>query len=152
MRNIQKILILWIIIGMMYFSLEGIWHIPSGGYANIVMLPIGGLCGVLVGAINQVPKFYNMKVVYQSLISTGIILIVELVCGILVNLVLGLHIWDYSDRPFNILGQICLHYGVLWFLISPFAIWLEDNIRYRLWNEGSPYTLLSIYRDLLTFK
>lgn len=152
MKKLVKVLILWAIIGSMYFVLEGLWHIPSGGYANIIMLPIGGLCGICIGAINQIPKFYNMRIVFQSLLSTIIVLTIEFLSGCILNLGLGLNLWDYSLYPFNILGQVCLHYGVLWFLISPFAIWIEDRLRYILWKEGSPYTLLSIYVDLITFK
>ena len=43
MSKIFKILTIWFIIGMCYFVIEGIWRIPKGGYANIAMLPIGGL-------------------------------------------------------------------------------------------------------------
>lgn len=152
MKRIIKLLTLWAIIGSMYFVLEGIWRIPSGGYANIVMLPIGGLCGVCIGYLNQLPRFYNMKIVYQCCISTCIVTLIEFISGCILNLGLGLNIWDYSHRPFNVLGQICLPYSVLWFLISPIAIWLEDYLRYKLWQEGSYYTLSSIYKDLITFK
>ena len=151
MKRVHKVLILWAVIGSMYFILEGIWHIPSGGYANIIMLPIGGLCGLCIGAINQIPKFYNMKIIFQCAISTIIVLYIEFISGCILNLGLNLNIWDYSDHAFNILGQICLYYGVMWFSISPFVIWLEDRLRYVFWKEGTPYTLLSIYRDLITF-
>lgn len=147
-----KILILWFILGACYFVLEGIWHIPSGGYANIIMLPIGGLCGVCIGAINQVPCFYNSKIFYQCVISTLIILLIEFFSGCVLNIILQLNLWDYSERPLNLLGQVCPLYGILWFILSPCAIWLEDKLRYIFWEEGHPYTLLSIYRDLITLR
>lgn len=147
-----KVLVLWALLGTVYFVLEGLWHIPSGGYANIVMLPIGGLCGVCVGMINQLPCFYRAKILTQCIISTLVILLIEFVSGCVLNIWLDLGIWDYSDKAFNVLGQICLPYGVLWFLLSPVAIWLEDMLRYTFWREGRPYTLLSIYTALVTFK
>lgn len=149
MKKMLKVLILWFIIGAIYFVLEGLWRIPSGGYANIIMLPIGGLCGILIGSINQIPKFYNSSVLRQCLISTFIVLLVEFISGCIVNLWLGLNIWDYSNRPLNILGQICIQYGLLWFAISPAAIWLEDALRYKLWGEGEYYSIISIYKELL---
>lgn len=152
MKQNLKVLVLWFLLGSAYFVIEGIWHIPSGGYANIVMLPIGGLCGICIGAINQIPKFYNMKILYQSIISTIIILGIEFLSGCILNLWLGLGIWDYTGLPLNILGQVCPLYGILWFLLSPLVIWLEDYLRYKLWNEGEYYTISSIYRDLITFK
>lgn len=149
MKKMLKVLVLWFIIGAIYFVLEGLWRIPSGGYANIIMLPIGGLCGILIGSINQIPKFYNSSVLRQCLISTFIVLLVEFISGCIVNLWLGLNIWDYSNRPLNILGQICIQYGLLWFAISPAAIWLEDALRYKLWGEGEYYSIISIYKELL---
>ncbi|MFQ9801704.1 MAG: putative ABC transporter permease [Clostridia bacterium] len=44
----------------------------------------------------------------------------------------SLQIWDYTGQPGNIMGQICLPYGVLWFAIMPFTIWLEDRLRWSL--------------------
>lgn len=152
MKQNLKVLVLWFLLGSAYFVIEGIWHIPAGGYANIIMLPIGGICGVCIGAINQIPRFYNMKILYQCIISTAIILFVEFLSGCILNLWLGLGIWDYTGLPLNILGQVCPLYGILWFLLSPLAIWLEDYLRYKLWNEGEYYTISSIYRDLITFK
>ncbi|MBQ3185904.1 MAG: hypothetical protein IJB54_08000 [Firmicutes bacterium] len=149
MKKVLKVLILWFIMGALYFTLEGFWRIPSGGYANIIMLPIGGLCGILIGSLNQYPRFYNSKVIYQCLISTVIVLLVEFISGCIVNLWLGLNIWDYSHRPLNIMGQVCIQYGLLWFAISPLAIWLEDALRYKLWGEGEYYSISSIYKELL---
>ncbi len=152
-KHFCRLLLLWLIIGMAYFTLEGLWRICSnGGWANIVMMPIGGLCGVFVGAINQVQPFKRMKIVWQSLLGTVIVLIVELVTGLIVNKWLGMNVWDYSNLPFNIAGQICLLYSVLWFLLMPFAIWFDDTLRYFLWHEGLPYGLISSYRRLITYQ
>ena len=148
--KMMKILLIWFILGTLYFTLEGIWRIPKGGYANIVMLPIGGLCGICVGSINQIPKFYNMKVIYQSIIGALIVTFIEFISGLVLNCYLGLGIWDYSNLPFNILGQICLLFSLIWLSIMPLCIWLEDKIRYVLWNEGSNYSLKSIYVEFIT--
>jgi uncharacterized membrane protein len=150
--NLIKVLIIWFTLGMVYFTIEGIWRIPKGGYANICMLPIGGLCGFLVGSINQVPKFYNMKIIYQSLIGAIIVTVVEFLSGCILNLYLGLGIWDYSNLPFNLLGQICLPFTLIWFAIMPLCIWLEDKIRYLFFKEGVSYSLKSIYVEFITFK
>lgn len=122
MSKVLKVLTIWFLMGMVYFVIEGIWRIPKGGDANVVMLPIGGLCGLLIGSINQIPKFYNMSVFKQSLIGTGIVLVIEYTAGYILNIKMGLDIWDYSDMFFNINGQICLEFGLLWILLMPAAI------------------------------
>lgn len=149
MSRVLKVLTIWFLMGMVYFVIEGIWRIPKGGDANVVMLPIGGLCGLLIGSINQIPKFYNMSVFKQSLIGTGIVLVIEYTAGYILNIKMGLDIWDYSDMFFNINGQICLEFGLIWLLIMPAAIWLEDFIRFKFWNEGEGYGLKDVYMEFL---
>ena len=113
------------------------------------MLFVGGLCGLLIGSINQIPKFYNMSVFKQSLIGTGIVLVIEYTAGYILNIKMGLDIWDYSDMFFNINGQICLEFGLIWLLIMPAAIWLEDFIRFKFWNEGAEYGVKDVYMEFL---
>ncbi len=149
MNKVIKVLAIWFIFGMCYFTLEGIYRIPSGGYANIAMLAVGGLCGLLVGSVNQVPKFYNMTVWKQAVIGTVLTLAVEYVSGYVLNVKMGLGIWDYSDMYFNVNGQICLTFGGLWFLLMPAAIWLEDWIRWKFWGEGEWYGLMEIYGEFI---
>ncbi len=122
MSRVLKLLCIWFLMGMVYFVIEGIWRIPKGGDANISMLFVGGLCGLLIGSINQIPKFYNMSVFKQSLIGTGIVLVIEYIAGYILNIKMGLDIWDYSDMFFNINGQICLEFGLIWLLLMPASV------------------------------
>ncbi|MBQ3003172.1 MAG: hypothetical protein IJD82_05525, partial [Clostridia bacterium] len=43
---------------------------------------------------------------------------VEFVTGLIVNHWLHLSVWDYSDVPLNLLGQICLPFSLVWFVIT----------------------------------
>lgn len=54
---------------------------------------------------------------------------------------LGLGIWDYSNMPFNILGQICLPFSLLWVVLSACAIVIDDYERYWFFGEEKPYYL-----------
>lgn len=148
MINLKRVLCLFFVMGAAYLVLEGIWR----GWTNIAMLPIGGLCGLLIGLLNEYPKFYKLKIWQQCIIGTAIILSIEFLSGCILNLWLGLHIWDYSTLPFNIMGQICLLYGVLWFLITPFAIWIDDWLRWRLYNDDTHYPFWENYVWLITNK
>ena len=152
MKKMLKILLIWFLIGILYYALEGIYRIPQGGNANVSMLAVGGLCGLAVGSINQIPRFYNMKILYQSLIGTIMTLVIEFVSGVVLNIWLQMGIWDYSHLPLNLLGQVCLPFALLWFAMMPFAIWVEDKIRYLLFHEGTDYSLRQIYKELVTLQ
>ncbi|MBQ8383284.1 MAG: hypothetical protein IJX47_08790 [Clostridia bacterium] len=43
---------------------------------------------------------------------------VEFSIGCVVNLGLHWEIWDYSKLPLNLLGQICLPFTAVWFVLS----------------------------------
>ena len=116
------------------------------------MLFVGGFCGLLIGSINQIPRFYNMSVWKQALIGTGIVLIIEYAAGYILNIKMGLDIWDYSDMVFNLDGQICLEFALLWFLLMPAAVWLEDFIRFKFLGECEEYGLKDVYKEFLGVK
>lgn len=60
-----------------------------------------------------------------------IITTVELVFGIAFNLILREHVWDYSNVPLNLMGQICVPFSLLWFMLSGavFKIMEKASIR-----------------------
>ncbi len=152
----KRILTLWALLGAAYVALEILFR----GRSHPSMLIVGGLCGVLVGAINQRPGFFRAPVIVQAVIGALIVLAVEFVSGCVLNLWLGLGVWDYTNQPGNVLGQICPAFGLLWFFIMPFAIWAEDTASWLIWayecavfgRSGKPpgappYSLKSIYKD-----
>lgn len=150
LKEIAEHVLLFFIMGMVYFTIEGLWRIPQGGYANIAMLPVGGTTAVLIGRINQRKRFFSQKIWVQGVIGTIITLLVELAAGCLLNLHMGLGLWDYSHMWGNLWGQICIQFAIAWYIIMPLAIWLDDTLRYLLFKEGEYYPLWSIYLEFIT--
>lgn len=105
------------------------------------MFLVGGIAFYLIGCINNYID-WNMPIVKQMAIGSLIITCLEFISGFFINIVLGWQVWDYSNLPFNILGQICLPFTLLWFLVSAFAIVLDDYLRYWLFGEQKPYYIL----------
>lgn len=114
------------------------------------MLFVGGTAATLVGQLNQYPGYYSLKIWQQCLIGMGIALMIEFISGMILNVWLGLGIWDYSNQWGNVLGQVCPQFALLWFALMPFNIWLDDWLRYKLYQEGEPYSLKEIYLELIT--
>ena len=131
--RILRPLVLFGIGGLLYILIEIIWR----GYSHWTMLIVGGICFVLVGLINEWFTF-EMPLVLQMIISTFIITAVELIAGYIINIRLGWNVWDYSELPFNLMGQVCLPYMGLWFLLSTLAIILDDYLRYWFFGEEKP--------------
>lgn len=151
MNRLRRWVLLWFLLGEQYFVIEAVYRFFRGERVHVAMLAVGGLAAVLIGAVNQIPRFYRAPVIIQALAGTVITLGVEFCTGYLLNIRLGLSIWDYTGLTGNFMGQVCLPFAVVWFFLIPLAIWLEDRFRWLLWREGTPYNLAAIYRDFLLF-
>lgn len=112
------------------------------GHTHPSMLVLGGVCFVCCGLINEFFT-WDMPLVKQMLISSLVITTFELIAGLILNVGIGLNVWDYSAIPMNFMGQICLPFTLVWFLISAPVIVFDDIIRCVLFGEEEPrYKLL----------
>lgn len=133
LNTILKYLTLFLIGGITYYFIE----IAYRGYSHFSMVIVGGLCFVLIGSINE---FSNKEIplLLQMLISVLLVDIVELISGIIINRILLLNVWDYSQLKYNFLGQISLNSSIAWFFLSLFAIYMDDLLRYVIFKEKKP--------------
>lgn len=133
LNTILKYLVLFLIGGIAYYFIE----IAYRGYSHFSMIIVGGLCFILIGSINEFST-KNIPLLLQMLISVVLIDIVELFSGIIINKILLLNVWDYSQLRFNFLGQISLNSSIAWFFLSLAAIYIDDLLRYKIYKEKMP--------------
>ena len=137
-RHVLKAVVLAVIGGLIYILVELLWR----GHTHISMFVLGGACFVTIGLINELLP-WNMGILWQSVIGAVIVTLLEFITGIIVNIWLGLGVWDYSGLPLNIMGQICLPFTLAWGVLSCVASVLDDYIRYWFFGEEKPhYTFL----------
>ena len=125
--------ILAIIGGITYVIIELIWR----GHSHISMFILGGICFVVIGLINEVFP-WGLGLLWQSLIGSVIITVCEFITGVIVNIWLGLGVWDYSHLAGNILGQICPQFTLLWLVLSVVGIVILDWMRYAVEGGEKP--------------
>ncbi len=107
--------------------IETIWCIVTRGHYE-------SRVGLIYGPFNLVYGFgalvltyslyqYRNRSSFYSFIG-GFISgsIVEYLCSFLQELAFGSTSWDYSNRPFNLNGRICLEYSIFWGLLGIFWI------------------------------
>ena len=94
--------------------LYGLTEILWRGWTHWTMLLCGGICFTLMYLVSG----SELSLVKRWLLSTCIITTVEFVAGCIVNLRLHWQVWDYSSLPFNLLGQICPRFILMWFALS----------------------------------
>lgn len=133
-KLILKYIVLFIIGGFTYYLLEILFR----GHSHWTMIILGGLCFTIIGSFNEyIP--WELSIVSQMIYGAFVITGLELFTGEIVNKLLGWNVWDYSNLPFNVDGQICLAFFLLWIPVSGLAIVLDDYIRYWFFGEEKPH-------------
>lgn len=128
--NVLKYLFLFLAGGFAYFYIEIIYR----GYSHFSMIICGGLAFILCGLINQLMHF-RISLIAQMILSSIIITGLEFITGYIVNIRLHWNVWDYSKMPYNLLGQICLAYSLIWLVLSLLCIFIDDLIRWKIFDE-----------------
>lgn len=124
--------------GSLYVTIETFWRARS----HWTMFVLVGLIFMWLDSMNE-RWGWDFGLIWQVLIGTVGGTIAEFVCGCIVNLWLKWDIWDYSNLPFNLLGQISLYFTLAWIPLVLIGIILGDLIRWRFFDEEKPrYKLL----------
>ena len=128
-----KYLVLFLLGGYTYYSIEILWR----GYSHYSMIICGGICFIYAGLQNEQVE-WDYPFWKQVLRVEAFILSAEFITGCIVNLWLGLNIWDYSGLPGNILGQTCPQFALLFLPLSVIAIIIDDFVRWKWFGEEKP--------------
>lgn len=105
--------------------MKKIWLFMFGGYAYCFLellwrgkthwsMALAG--GTVLLLLSQVWK--KGGVIRFLFASAALITLTEFVFGVIFNIYFNLNVWDYSDMAFNLAGQICLPYTLLWFALG----------------------------------
>lgn len=108
----------------------GLVEVVTRGYTHWSMFLTGGLAFLLIYIVNS--KLGDKSLFLRCLIGCVIITSLEFTVGCIVNRQFNMNVWDYSDRPLNVLGQICPFFSLMWFLICIPANYLSLLLRRNL--------------------
>lgn len=129
MKRNKRYLIIFTIGAVGYGFIEILWR----GRTHWSMLIAGGICFVVFSIIEQC--FKNARLLYKCILGSLTVTLLELVFGYVFNILLEQKVWDYSRVPFNLAGQICLPYSVLWGILSAVFIPLSGKLNSHLQNK-----------------
>jgi uncharacterized membrane protein len=97
---------------ILYPLIELLWR----GRTHISMALAGAICAALIWLLSE--RLGRGSLLLRVFVAASLITLVELIFGVVCNLLLGLGVWDYSGMPMNFLGQICLPYFLMWVLLA----------------------------------
>lgn len=110
----------------------GLIEIIVRGYTHWTMTLTGGAVLVLLNLINRTK---GINILVRCLLGMFVITSLEFAVGMAVNVGFGWDIWDYSDKPFNVFGQICPQFSFGWFFLSIPAYYLCSYIHKRFSSD-----------------
>lgn len=122
--KIWKTCVLFYLGGMIYTGVELLWR----GWSHWSMFLLGGVCFLAIGHLNRVRPRLPMP--WRALCGAGIITMLELFTGLLVNR--NYAVWDYRNQPMNFHGQICPVFALLWIPLSLAALTIYAALEPRI--------------------
>lgn len=128
-----KDIILFVIFGTIYVLIEIAWR----GYSHPSMWFVGGLVGLFASIQNRQTE-WQVPLWKQILRVDLFVLACEFIFGFILNILLGLNVWNYSDMPCNIMGQVCLPFAIIWLPLCAVAIILDDYLEYWFFKGDKP--------------
>lgn len=137
-HRVGKTAVLFLCGGAAYCAVEMLWR----GRTHWTMFVLGGVLFLLLGELNEGLLSWDTPLWLQGVLGAALVTAAELCAGLVLNIWLGLGIWDYSRVPFNLWGQICLPFTLLWVPVSIAAVVLDDWLRYWLFGEERPHYCL----------
>lgn len=112
-----------------YGLIEILWR----GYTHPSMFLAGGICFSFFAYLSQNLKGHNL--ILKAILGSAFVTFIELVFGIFFNIILKQNVWNYSSKPFNFKGQICLLYSVYWVFLGIIFIPLAQKLNKQLQNK-----------------
>lgn len=134
MKKYYKFIFLWLLGGSIYYFFEILFR----GFSHWSMFILGGLCLAFFyyqGRMMQWRESLAKQTLRCMIFVTGM----EFITGIIVNKYWGMDVWDYSEMPFQLFGQICLPFALVFGGISVIGIILTGYIAYWFFGEEKPH-------------
>lgn len=132
-------MLLWSWGGTVYFLLEVAFKTLRGEPEQIswTMLVVAMILTIPVERCGeQLP--WEVPLWLQALVCALLVTAVELAAGVILNIWLGLDIWDYSHLPFNLWGQICPQFSAVWWFLCLLFIPAFDWLRWSVEGGKRP--------------
>lgn len=133
MKKLSEYLFLWATGGCIYYAFELLFR----GFSHWTMFALGGTCFVFFYVQGSATNWQD-SLLRQLVRCVVFVTSLEFITGIIANKWLKLHIWDYEGQPFNIFGQVCLPFTIIFAGLSLLGILLSGYLLYWLYDEKKP--------------
>lgn len=128
--NIVKYCVIFAVGAAVYMTIEILYR----GFTHWTMGVLGGISLILIGIIDELTT-EDLPLLVQAPLASIIITLLEYYAGCILNLKLGMDIWDYSELPLNVDGQVCIYFSLAWMVLGMVAVVIDNLIRHYFFGE-----------------
>ena len=122
MKNFKRDAAIFVIGGVGYGFIEILWR----GHTHPTMTVAGGISFLIFSKIAE--KYRRKPLIFKAALAALGVTAVELLFGLVFNMIFKMHVWDYSSQPFNLWGQICPKFSLAWATLALLFVPLADRI------------------------
>ena len=133
LKRLREYGFLWLLWGTLYYTIEMLFR----GYSHWSMFVLGGVCMAFF-AFQGNATHWKDPMWIQVIRCTIFVTCCEFITGLIVNKWFQLGVWDYSDQPFHLFGQICLPFAVLFSGLCALEIPLSGYLLHWIFGEAKP--------------
>lgn len=126
LNTVKRYIVFFLVGSLGYGAIELLWR----GHTHWTMLIAGGICFSCFSVVAN--KLNKRSLILKSIICALIVTTVEFIFGMIFNVGLNMNVWNYSEVPFNLYGQICPLFTFLWVGLSLILLPLVDRLNARL--------------------
>lgn len=134
MKKISEYLFLWACGGTIYYTVEMVFR----GYSHWSMFILGGLSLLFFGWQGLVSGWED-PLWLQVFRCTVFVVAGEFITGIIVNKWMHWDVWDYSDQPLQLMGQICVPFLILFSGLCAVGILMSGYLLHWIYKEKDPH-------------
>lgn len=132
-KKISETLFLGVLGGSIYYTIEMVFR----GFSHWSMFLLGGLSMVFFGQ-QGIWTEWKDPLWKQVLRCTLFVTAGEFITGIIVNKWMKWEVWDYSDQPFQLFGQICVPFIILFSGLCVIGIFIAGYVLHLIFGEKNP--------------
>lgn len=133
LEKVSEYLFLWALGGTIYYEFEMIFR----GFSHWSMFVLGGICLCFIAwqgkMVHWRDPLWRQTVRCVIFVAAG-----EFFTGIIVNKWLRLNVWDYSDQPMQLFGQVCVPFLIIFSGLCVIGIFLSSFLLHILYGEEKP--------------
>ena len=133
-KRVSESLFLWALGGTIYYTIEMIFR----GFSHWSMFVLGGICILFFGQQGLWTDWRD-AMWKQVIRCTMFVTAGEFITGIIVYKFMNWKVWDYSDQPLNLFGQICVPFVILFSGLCVIGILLAGYSLHWLFGEKNPH-------------